>query len=518
MDYEVSGEVLKEKAKNIFGIEAIFPYQLLVISNILDAERALLQPQKTTYQETTSNKEEKTYRTASVADEASNDENTRQAEMPPTRQIVLFPTGAGKSLCFQLPSLFLQKPTLVIYPLLALMRDQYNKLKNLVNTVMFIGGQSRKEREEAFQQLQDAQIIIANPEVLQNDEIIWHLKRRGISHLAIDEAHCVSEWGETFRPSYLKLASIIQELAPLVITAFTATASEPVLEKLKEIIFEGEAHIIQSSLDRPNLHFSILPCVIKEPILLSEIEKREKPLLVFTSNRKKCEQLARLISTTFVELQTKFYHAGLEKDEKKATEIWFQKSKNAVLIATCAYGMGVDKKDIRTVIHFEPPSTIEAYIQEAGRAGRDRTMTARCLLLWNAEDEKRLSSLASAAPKNSPNSRARIMLDFIKSKGCRRHFLLSSLSLKEDDCKELPTCTTCDVCSKKAIFVPKEISHIVSYLGFHKILPNELVKNISVNNRFWNQQYSNKLIFALQDMKILVQDKFLWRGKLKLKK
>ena len=487
---DINEEVLKEKAKNIFGISTIFPYQLLVISNILDAEKAILT--------------------------AKDDENANIEEMPPSRQIVLFPTGAGKSLCFQLPSLFLKMPTLVIYPLLALMRDQYNKLKNLVNTVMFIGGQTEQEREKACKQLQTAHIIIANPEVLQNREILQAIKKRGISHLAIDEAHCVSEWGDTFRPSYLELSSIIEEIKPNVITAFTATASETVLNRMKELIFKGEAHIIQSSLDRPNLHFSILPCIIKEPMLLQEIEKRKKPIVVFTSNRKRCEQLSRLISFSFPKLQTKFYHAGLQREEKKEVEEWFKDASNAVLVATCAYGMGVDKKDIRTVIHFEAPSTIEAYIQEAGRAGRDKSMIAEAILLWNAEDEKRLTSFTSNPEENSHAHRASVMLNFIKSTQCRRHFLLEALLLKGNEGAELPECTTCDVCIGHATFTAKEISSISSYLGIRKIERGVLIDNIKNANKFWNLQYANKLVSALESMNILVKDKFFWRGKLKV--
>ncbi len=510
---DVSYEMLKEKAKSVFGITTIFPYQLLVISNILDCEKEASQPDLTSQ----STVEDAYHLQSCLAPDS--DYNTKP-EYLPNRQIVLFPTGAGKSLCFQLPSLFLKMPTLVIYPLLALMRDQYNKLKNLVNTVIFIGGQSKEEREEAYNKLTNAHIIIANPEVLQNTEILQKIKSRGISHLAIDEAHCVSEWGDTFRPSYLKVSSIIRELAPCVVTAFTATASESVLNRMKELIFEGEAHIIQSSLDRPNLNFSLLPCIIKEPILLRELEKRAKPLLVFTSNRKRCEQLSRLISATFPHLETKFYHAGLEKEEKKKVEDWFQDARDAVLVATCAYGMGVDKKDIRTVIHFEVPSTIEAYIQEAGRAGRDKNIIAEAILLWNAQDEKRLASFASSSSNTSQDIRTSVMLNFLKSRQCRRHFLLTALSLHSDHShkdEELPKCTTCDVCSKKAVFTPTEISCITSYLGIHKIERGKLIEKINRANRFWNLQYSNKLVVALESMEIIVQDRFFWKGKLRLK-
>lgn len=476
-----SFDQLKEAALNKFGIKTIFPYQLLVISNILDAEYS--------FEDEKIEKLEKSCKTRK-------------------NQIVLFPTGAGKSLCFWLPSLFLEKPTLVIYPLLALMRDQYNKMKASLDTVIFIGGQTKEEREKEYKKLPNANLIIANPEVLANKEILEKIKSLSISHLAIDEAHCVSEWGESFRPSYLTISTIIEELNPRIVTAFTATASPPLLEKMKNLIFKGDVNIISSSLDRPNLIFFLIHCVVKEPMLLEEVEKREKPIVVFCSSRKRTENICRLISMNFPNIEAKFYHAGLEKDEKEEVEAWFSNARNACLVATCAWGMGVDKKDVRTVIHFDVPCTVESYVQEAGRGGRDRKK-AEAIVLWSEEDKKRLSQM-----EGDMKERAKAMISFAESGKCRRHVLLEALSFGLDK-KEMPKCAGCDICNGDFLPYSKEVLSICSYVGNKKIIRDDLLEKINLISRYWNFHYSKKLLFFLEHNGFLCEDRFLWKGKLK---
>ena len=494
--FHVQKEEIKRVAKEIFGIQTLFPYQMLVIMNILDMEED--------------------YNVAILEKDALSYKNIEEEHVQIKNQIVLFPTGAGKSLCFLLPSFFLNKPTLVIYPLLALMRDQYNKVKHTLNVAIFIGGQTKEERVEEYKKLKTAHIIIANPEILENREVLIKIKEVGISHLAIDEAHCVSEWGDSFRPSYLKISSIIDALNPDIVTAFTATASESVLTRMKELIFKEDVKIIQSSLDRPNLFFSVRHCIVKEPILLSEIEKKEKPLIVFCSSRKRCEDIARLISIVFSSIEVKFYHAGLDREEKKDIEMWFQNAKNAVLVATCAYGMGVDKKDIRSIIHFDTPSTVEAYIQEAGRAGRDR-QPCTALLLWSEKDKKRFSQLAE-----KPKKRALEMESYVNTPFCKRKFLLDALSLSssvsnqvEEEKKQSFCCKACDVCTDNFSCYPKEISSIYNYIGYRKIDREELLTLIANTNKYWNLQYAQRLFLFLKEKGILKEDKLFWHGKIK---
>lgn len=380
-----------------FGIKYLYPWQRLVIANIMDA---------------------------------ASGENQEVLG----KQIVLLPTGAGKSLCFQIPALLLQGPTLVIYPLLALMNDQYRRMiEGGMKCVIFRGGQSEEERESNFKEIENgAKIIIANPEVLSNQKLLERLSECNICHVAIDEAHCVSEWGDSFRPLYLELGNVLKKLAVPVVTAFTATASPEVLSRIAEVLFEGEAHIVRSESDRPNIHYYVKKVSAKKTaaLILAKIEQR--PMIIFCGSRSRTEDMAQELNTAYGEGTAKFYHAGLEREEKNEVEEWFFKQKNAVLCATCAYGMGVDKKDIHTVVHLDPPLTAEAYIQEAGRGGRDGSV-ANAILLWSQEDSLRFAQF----PSNSRNAALR---HFALDNSCRRQILLDSLGAEE------AVCSGCDIC------------------------------------------------------------------------
>lgn len=391
-----------------FGIKYIFPWQRMVITNILEAAQNPLVPQ-----------------------------NPEELKDSINRQIVLLPTGAGKSLCFQVPALLLPRPTLVIYPLLALMSDQQRRMtEGGIKNVMFRGGQSREERERLFQEIENgAKIIIANPEVLGEKNLLEKLKSLHLSHVAIDEAHCVSEWGDSFRPAYLNLNGIISELSPDVVTAFTATASPEVLSRVSEVLFGGEAHIIRSESDRPNIHYYVKYAAAKQQEIIKLAESEDKPMIVFCGTRKRTEEMSRLLNAVFGNSFSRFYHAGLEKSEKDEIESWFFHQKNAVLCATCAYGMGVDKKDIHTVIHLDPPLTAEAYIQEAGRGGRDGSV-ANGILIWNHEDKIKFRSF----PEGSRN---RALMKFAVTKNCRRQVLLDALGAEQ------AACAGCDICDRK---------------------------------------------------------------------
>lgn len=380
-----------------FGIKYLYPWQRLVIANIMDA---------------------------------ASGENQEVLG----KQIVLLPTGAGKSLCFQIPALLLQGPTLVIYPLLALMNDQYRRMiEGGMKCVIFRGGQSEEERESNFKEIENgAKIIIANPEVLSNQKLLERLSECNICHVAIDEAHCVSEWGDSFRPLYLELGNVLKKLAVPVVTAFTATASPEVLSRIAEVLFEGEAHIVRSESDRPNIHYYVKKVSAKKTAALILAKTEQRPMIIFCGSRSRTEDMAQELNTAYGEGTAKFYHAGLEREEKNEVEEWFFKQKNAVLCATCAYGMGVDKKDIHTVVHLDPPLTAEAYIQEAGRGGRDGSV-ANAILLWSKEDSLRFAQF----PANSRNSALR---HFALDNSCRRQILLDSLGAEE------AVCSGCDIC------------------------------------------------------------------------
>lgn len=429
---------LQESARREFGIPYLFPWQRLVIANILDAVDA-----------------EERFRAGAIPSGDPDGEVHDEDGVHRGRQIVLLPTGAGKSLCFQLPALHLAGPTLVIYPLLALMSDQLRRMNgSALDPALFRGSQTTEERAAQFRRLdgtdgkKPARLIIANPEVLSGGTVLSRIAARRISHIAIDEAHCVSEWGDTFRPAYLELGRIIERVNAPAVTAFTATASPPVLSRIARVLFSGSAHLVRGDTDRPNIRYHVRQCRAKFPALAMEVCRRNRPLVVFCATRGGTERTARYLRETLHDKDIRFYHAGLLKEEKSGTESWFHGQDRGILCTTCAWGMGVDKRNIRTVIHRDPPPTAEAYIQEAGRAGRDGN-PADAVLLWSPEDSLRIGRLGEPA-----RSRSGILARFAQSTTCRREILLAALG----DPKAGPdapegeriACAGCDVCEGTA--------------------------------------------------------------------
>ncbi len=431
------------------------------------------------------------------------------------RQIVLLPTGAGKSLCFLTPALLLKGPTLVIYPLLALMADQKRRMDSGgIESVIFRGGQSPQEREENFAKIKKgAKIIIANPEVLQNKSIVKELAACKIQHIAIDEAHCVSEWGDSFRPAYLTLGKIIEELGCKTVTAFTATASPQVLDRVSQVLFGGQSHIVRSDADRSNIRYNVIYAAAKKRLAFRLAVTEQKPLLIFCGTRAKSEDMARELALYMGCDKVKFYHAGLEKAEKTATEEWFFNKSDTVLCCTCAYGMGVDKKDIKTVIHLESPPTAESYLQESGRIARDGSI-GKAILLWNYADHKKFS----AYPKNSREYK---MLLFAESSTCRRQVLLDALGAEQ------AVCSGCDVCERggKAPFA-YDLDLALNFITKHRkmygysqtqaLLQSEFNKKdlALFGLRIWDQEDILTILSELKSRMLINKCRWPWKGRL----
>jgi ATP-dependent DNA helicase RecQ len=388
------------------------------------------------------------------------------------RQLVILPTGAGKSLCFQLPAMLMEGPTLVIYPILSLMADQERRLRERgFSPVILRGGQTREEREIIWNKLRMGQskFIIANPEVLLTPAVMAQIENTRIVHIVIDEAHCVSEWGESFRPGYLEIGRIVAAANPPVITAFTATASAPVLEKIDSYIFgSAGAHRIIGNPDRSNISYAARGCILKDLAVRDLLLSHQRPAIVFCSSRNGTEKLARYLRNELNDMgitwhtEIRFYHAGLSRKEKKEVEGWFLRNSDAVLVATCAFGMGVDKSDIRTVIHRDCPPSVEAYLQEAGRAGRDG-LQSKAILLWGPEDEISIKRTKS----ESGGKRLLGLLDYARDTGrCRREALLRMLNYEGDT--DSPETLCCDVCEGEAGARPREELSLIDFFRRNK--------------------------------------------------
>ncbi len=366
-----------------------------------------------------------------------------QCEVAPEHQIVVLPTGSGKSVCFMLPALLLPGITLVVYPLLSLMNDQGRRMEKLGAKAVFLrGAQSSQEREQVWMELEsgDSRFVISNPETLRNNSVLAKLSTYPISLLVIDEVHTVTQWGDTFRPSYLELPRIIENLKPEQVTAFTATASPRIIQRVTDILFGGKAaNIVKGDPDRPNITYRALPSLCKiHDLEMLVTHPLPRPIVVFCSTRDRCEKTAWELARRLHDPDVRYYHAGLEKVERQATERWFYKNKKAILCATCAYGMGVDKSDIRTVIHLDLSPDVESFLQESGRAGRDGQQ-AHSMVLLGSEERKRLIELG-------PESRfGKLLSVFTDDSICRREGLLKLLGFANDNC------SGCDICGKSQI-------------------------------------------------------------------
>jgi ATP-dependent DNA helicase RecQ len=520
---ETVPDSLGEAAKRLFNLSYLFPYQRLVITNILEAADAaglgIRWPEVPEGEG------------AGTSEPSGEDARQEKGEDPESaepedrgslgRQIVILPTGAGKSLCFQLPAMLLEGPTLVIYPILSLMADQERRLKERgFEPVLLRGGQSPGERQEIWDTISSGKgrFIIANPEVLLSPQVLAKLRELKIIHVVIDEAHCVSEWGESFRPSYLRLGEIIEaagktagNILPLV-TAFTATASAPVLEKIGTYVFgESGARRIVGNPDRSNIRYAALGCMLRNPTVRDLILKNERPAIVFCSSRPGTQTLARYLRNELAESEIRFYHAGLSREEKTEIEDWFFKSPRGVLVSTCAYGMGVDKANIRTVIHRDCPPSVEAYLQESGRAGRDGSLS-RAILLWGPDDE----SAQKRAKTQAARSRLLDLMTYARNTGsCRRQALLKLLNYEGEG--ESPESECCDVCQGRARGVLREEEAL---LGFFRKNPRrytlaEAARVLSRSALSWSEEEAKQAInILLGEHKLRRLGNFLWKNTL----
>ena len=303
--------------------------------------------------------------------------------------LALFPTGAGKSLCYQLPAVLLDGTALIVSPLIALMKDQVDALRARgIAAARLDSSLTAEETQRVYADLRagNLKLLYVAPERLSGEAFVDRLRRAPISLMAIDEAHCISEWGHNFRPEYLRLARVMKELALHPVLALTATATPEVAQDICRAFGIARERHVQTSFRRPNLHLRITPCAAAErlPVLIKRLgNAKVRPAVVYVTFQKTAEEIAAQLSAAGLRAQA--YHAGMDTDERTAAQEAFMRGDCEIIVATIAFGMGIDKADIRSVIHFNLPKTLENYQQEIGRAGRDG-QPSLCELLACADD------------------------------------------------------------------------------------------------------------------------------------
>ena len=372
--------------------------------------------------------------------------------------LAIMPTGAGKSLCYQVPALMLDGVTLVVSPLISLMKDQVNALTAQgVRAAYLNSSLSDVQFDKALRNMANGiyKIVYVAPERLKSSRFIRAAKSIRIPLIAVDEAHCVSQWGQDFRPSYLNIAEFIAELPERpTIGAFTATATAEVKQDIVRILGLRDPIEVTTGFDRPNLFFSVLRPSSKPQTLEKLVRERSgKTGIIYCSTRKRVEEVCSSLCAKGYSATR--YHAGLSDEERRKNQDDFVYDRKQIMVATNAFGMGIDKSDVRYVIHYNMPKNLESYYQEAGRAGRDGE-DSDCILMFgqqdietaryfieNTEPNPELTEEQNDAFKKKEEERLSFMIAYCKTKGCLRAYMLRYFGDTADDrCEKCSNCLT----------------------------------------------------------------------------
>ena len=363
---------------------------------------------------------------------------------------VLMPTGGGKSLCYQLPALVMEGTAIVISPLIALMKNQVDVIRGFEagdgGIAHFLNSSlSKNQIAEVQEDLMSGKtkLLYVAPESLTKEENIALLKGIKISFYAVDEAHCISEWGHDFRPEYRKIRAIIEEIQPAPVIALTATATPKVQSDILKNLRIQDAKVFKSSFNRPNLYYEVRDKVEPEKDIIRFIRQHPgKSGIIYCLSRKKVEELAQMLSINGIKALP--YHAGLDAKTRAENQDKFLMEEIDVIVATIAFGMGIDKPDVRFVIHYDIPKSIEGYYQETGRAGRDG-QEGLCITYYSYKDIQKLEKFMQGKPVAEQEIGKQLLKEtvaYAESSQCRRKLLLNYFG--ED--YPADNCCACDNC------------------------------------------------------------------------
>lgn len=443
---------------------------------------------------------------------------------------VLMPTGGGKSLCYQLPALIRPGTAIIISPLIALMKNQVDAIRNHSTDkgiAHFLN--SSLSKNEIIQVKEDitnekTKMLYVAPESLTKEENVEFLKNINVSFYAIDEAHCISEWGHDFRPEYRRIRPIVEEIGTAPIIALTATATPKVQHDIQKNLGMLGATVYKSSFNRPNLYYQIKPKVNASKEIIRFIKDNQgKSGIIYCLSRKKVEELAETLQVNGIKALP--YHAGMDSHTRSENQDKFLMEEIDVIVATIAFGMGIDKPDVRFVIHYDIPKSLEGYYQETGRAGRDDG-EGKCLTFYSYKDIEKLEKFMQGKPIAEQEIGKQLLLEtvaYAESSVCRRKLLLNYFgeTLKED-------CGNCDNCLEpkqkfegreyvlkvlKAVMALKEkfkSGHIADILAGNTTAAVKSYKHNKLDffdtgkdSKFWNAVIRQMLVAHLLDKDIV---------------
>ncbi|MBI4437897.1 DNA helicase RecQ [Candidatus Uhrbacteria bacterium] len=373
--------------------------------------------------------------------------------------LVLMPTGGGKSMCYQLPALLLDGVTLVVSPLIALMKDQVDALNGSGVPAAYLNSSLCAKDAAGVQE--DAlagkvKLLYVAPERLASFSFRPFFKRLNVSLVAIDEAHCISQWGHDFRPEYGNLRDVRALFPEVPLIALTATATPQVREDIVASLGLRDVKTFVSSFNRPNLHYRVQPkynTFAALSVLLAQ--HKHQSVIIYCFSRKDTEELAWDLSRAgFTALP---YHAGLPREVRAHTQEQFIRDEVKIIVATIAFGMGIDKPDVRLVVHMDLPKAMESYYQETGRAGRDG-LQSDCVLFYSVADRRKQEYFINQIPDEPERARARHklrqMLEYCEGSSCRRRFVLGYFG----EAYAQPSCDACDNCVKPTDSQPRDVT------------------------------------------------------------